>query len=324
DEHPAALAQVRARFRAFTVDEFQDVSPLQVELLDRWLGDGQDLCVVGDDYQTIYTFAGATPSYLLGFAERFPRARVIGLETNYRSTPQVLALANRLVPRLGGFPKTLVATHGSGPEPVVRSVPDEATEVASVVDQVRRLRSQGVRPEAMAVIYRINARYERFEEAFAAAGIPYQVRDGTYLSRPGPRAALQRLRRDTGPGPLTAMVERVTAAVGFDPDAEPDSPEEATRQADLARLRSLAEAFQAEDQSGSVTDFDAELRRRFSDQGRARGVHLLTFHRAKGLEFDAVFLPRLCDGELPFRAGRRASDVVEERRLLYVGITRAR
>src|SRR5438552_3385771 len=171
DEHPAALAQVRARFRAFTVDEFQDVSPLQVELLDRWLGDRQELCVVGDDYQTIYSFAGATPSYLLGFAERFPGARVIRMETNYRSTPQVLGVANRLVARLGGFPKTLVATRPPGPEPVVRRLADEAAEVASVVERVRRLDAEGVPLEEMAVIYRINARSERFEEAFAAARI---------------------------------------------------------------------------------------------------------------------------------------------------------
>jgi DNA helicase-2/ATP-dependent DNA helicase PcrA len=326
DDHPAALADVRARYAAFTVDEFQDVSPLQVELLDRWLGHRDQVCVVGDDYQTIYTFAGATPRYLLEFAGRFPAARVLRLETNYRSTPQVLETANRLVPRLGGFSKTLQATKGRGPEPVVRACSDEAAEAAFVVDRVRTLHAEGVPLHEMAVLYRINARSERFEEALAAARIPYQVKDGTYLSRPGPRAALQGLRR-TGPAgaaTVSVAVDRVTAALGFDPDLQADSAEEATRQADLGRLRSLAEEFDASNPSGDLTTFQEELRRRFADQGEGRGVNLLTFHRAKGLEFDAVFLPRLVDGELPFRAGRRTSDVVEERRLLYVGNTRAR
>ncbi len=323
DEHPDALASVRDRYEAFTVDEFQDVSALQARLLDLWLGDRDELCVVGDDYQTIYTFAGATPSYLLGFADRFPDATVVRLETNYRSTPQVLEVANRLTPRLGGFAKTLRATTADGPPPLVRAFPDEAAEAAFVVERVRSLHADGTPLEQMAVLYRINARSERFEEAFAAAGIAYQVKDGTYLSRPGPRAAVARLRRESG-ADVAGAVARVTAELGYDPDAQPDSAEEATRQADLGRLRSLAEAFEATDASGGLTMFLEDLRRRFADAADGRGVNLLTLHRAKGLEFDAVFLPRLVDGELPFRAGRRSSDVVEERRLLYVGITRAR
>jgi DNA helicase II / ATP-dependent DNA helicase PcrA len=173
------------------------------------------------------------------------------------------------------------------------------------------------------VLYRINARSEPFEEAFAAAGIPYQVRDGAFLRRPGPRSVLQRLKRASA-GSVAEAVEAITDALGYDPPAAPDSDEEVTRQSDLGRMRSLAVEFERAHADGDVAAFGAELARRFSTEHTARGVNLLTYHRAKGLEFDAVFLPRLVDGELPFRSGRAKADPEEERRLLYVGITRAR
>jgi DNA helicase-2/ATP-dependent DNA helicase PcrA len=195
--------------------------------------------------------------------------------------------------------------------------------VRFVVDEVRRLHAGGVPHDGIAVLYRINARSEPFEEAFAAAGIPYQVRDGAFLRRVGPRSVLVRLRRDLGPDPI-AVVDRATRAVGFDPDVDPDDAEEVTRQADLARLRALASEYVEADPAGDVAGFVAELSRRFSVDHAGRGVNLLTLHRAKGLEFDAVFLPRLLDRELPFRSGRAAADPAEERRLLYVGVTRAR
>src|SRR5439155_4751295 len=145
DEHDAAARELRATYAAFTVDEYQDVNPLQQTLLDRWLGARDELCVVGDDYQTIYGFTGATPSYLLGFRDRFPATHVVRLEENYRSTPEVLALANRLGDRFDGYRKTLRATRPSGPAPVVRPVAGEAGEADFVVEEVRRLHdSEGV------------------------------------------------------------------------------------------------------------------------------------------------------------------------------------
>ena len=321
DEHPDAAEQVRARFAAFTVDEYQDVNPLQAALLERWLGDRDDLCVVGDDYQTIYAFTGASPSHLLGFTTRFPHATVVRLEENYRSTPEVLELANRLATRLGGFRKTLRATRPSGPPPLARAEPDEEAEVAAIVQAVRGLRTEGVPLEGIAVLYRINARSEPFEEAFAAAAIPYQVRDGAFLRRPGPRAVMQRLKRSSGS--VAEAVEAITDQLGFDPEAVHDADEEVTRQSDLGRMRSLAAEFERAG-GGDAAAFGAELAKRFSTEHSGRGVNLLTYHRAKGLEFDAVFLPRLLDGELPFRSGRAKADPEEERRLLYVGITRAR
>jgi DNA helicase-2/ATP-dependent DNA helicase PcrA len=323
DAYPAAADAVRARFHAFTVDEYQDVNPLQAALLGRWLGGRDELCVVGDDYQTIYSFTGASPEHLLDFPDRFPGATIVRLERNYRSTPEILALANRLAERLGGFRKTLTATRPAGPQPLASAARDEPGEVAAVVQAVRTLHDDGVALEGIAVLVRINARSEPYEEAFAAAGIPYQVRDGSFLRRPGPRAALQRLRRAPG-GSVAELVDAVTDTLGYDPEAAPDADEEVTRQSDLARLRSLAREFAGAHPDHDVAAFVAELAERFSTERDGRGVNLLTFHRAKGLEFDAVFLPRLLDGELPFRSGRAKADPEEERRLLYVGITRAR
>jgi DNA helicase-2/ATP-dependent DNA helicase PcrA len=325
DERPAAADEIRARLQAFTVDEYQDVNTLQHELLARWLGDRDDVCVVGDDYQTIYTFTGASPEHLLGFPRRYPNATVVRLETNYRSSPQVLAVANRLATKLGGFHKELRATRPDGPNPTARGLPGPDEEVAFVVAEAKRLVAGGIPPEQIAVIYRINARSEPYEEAFAAAGVPYQVRDGSFLRRPGPRAVMARLRRAPAAASVAEVVIAVTDALGYAPDAEPDADEEVTRQADLARLRALAREYDAaHGAAGSIEGFVAELTERFHTEKSGRGIHLLTFHRAKGLEFDAVFLPRLLDRELPFRAQRSAADPDEERRLFYVGITRAR
>jgi DNA helicase II / ATP-dependent DNA helicase PcrA len=190
---------------------------------------------------------------------------------------------------------------------------------------VRRLgKEEAVPLEEIAVLYRINARSEPFEEAFAAAGIPYQVRDGSFLRRPGPRGVLQRLKRSGTDGSVAETVAVITDQLGYDPDASPDAAEEVTRQADLTRMRSLASEFERAHPGADRPAFLAELAHRFSTEDSGRGVNLLTYHRAKGLEFEAVFLPRLIDGELPFRSGRTKADPQEERRLLYVGITRAR
>ncbi|MEX1264306.1 MAG: ATP-dependent DNA helicase UvrD2 [Actinomycetota bacterium] len=329
DDEPEAASTVRDRFRAFTVDEYQDVNPLQQALLDRWLGGRDELCVVGDDYQTIYTFTGASPSHLLTFPDRFPNATVVRLEQNYRSSPQVLTVANALARSMGGFEKNLRATRGDGPNPTARALSDTAAEVAFVVGEARRLNDAGVGWEQIAVLYRINARSEAYEEAFAAAGVPYQVRDGSFLRRPGPRGVVARLRRVDAAAAVgvAGAVASVTDAIGYTPEGIGDDAgeEEVTRQADLGRLRALATEYaNAAGNEESVAGFLAELEHRFAAEREGRGVQLMTYHRAKGLEFDAVFLPRLLDGELPFRARKSEADPDEERRLLYVGITRAR
>ena len=304
EDDPHALEVVRERWRAFTVDEYQDVNLLQQTLLDLWLGDRDELCAVGDDYQSIYGFTGASAQWLLALPRRYPDARVVRLEQNYRSTPQVLALANRLVPKLGGAEKTLHATLADGPEPVV--LPN-----ADVAARIKELVSAGVVLEDQAVLVRTNARAADFEEAFHEAGIPFQ--GASLLSRDAARRVLKALPRD----PVSAgeSVRQAALALGWlEQLPEKLGEREQTRQADLARLVRLAEQFE-----GDVPEFVASLHERFGATA-GRGVHLLTLHRAKGLEFEAVHLPRLEEGELP----NRRADVDEERRLLYVGITRAK
>src|ERR671924_1372691 len=189
DEDAEAARIFRQRYRAFTVDEYQDVNLLQQSLLERWLGDRDELCVVGDDYQAIYSFTGATPGYLLK-----ARGQVFRLEENYRSTPEILELANRLVPKLGGSEKVLRATRESGPARVLEACESPEAEVARIVARIREL---GPPYEEIAVLYRINARSEEFEEALADASIPYQVRGGAFLARPAARGMFRALRGAT-------------------------------------------------------------------------------------------------------------------------------
>jgi DNA helicase II / ATP-dependent DNA helicase PcrA len=323
DEDANALAQFRSRCRAITVDEFQDVNLLQHELLERWLGPREELCVVGDDYQAIYGFTGASPRYLLALRDRFAAATVVTLEANYRSTPQVLELANRLTPRLGGAPKTLQAVRPAGPEPSVRPYATRDEETSSVVARMRELAAEGVPYDEIAILFRLNARSEPWEEALAQAEIPYQVRGGPFLARP----AARRLRQVLGGSHSTAVADDVRRAVIDEGWAQGEDLErvgeyEATRQHDLGRLVALAR--QLDNGALTVSGFFAELDARFGDGSEGKGVHLLTYHRAKGLEFDAVFLPGVEERELPVRQAKSDEAIAEERRLLYVGITRAK
>ena len=302
DEH--ARAAVHERWRAFTVDEYQDVNQLQQALLDLWLGQRDELCAVGDDYQAIYGFTGASAWWLLALPQRFPHARVVRLERNYRSTPQVLELANRLAPRLGGSEKILAPTLPDGAEPVVGPGLD-------VVAHVRRLHADGIPLEDMAVLVRTNARTTEFEEAFHEAAIPFQ--GASLLVREAARQLLKALRGRSGSA--AEAVRELAARQGLLAEIpEKLGEREQTRQADLARLVRLAGEF-----VGEVDDFVASLHERFGESA-GRGVHLLTLHRAKGLEWEAVLLPHVEEGELPIRRG----DVDEERRLLYVGLTRGK
>ena len=312
DGDAGALEQVRGRYQAFTVDEYQDVNLLQQTLLDRWLGERDELCAVGDDYQSIYAFTGASPEHLLEMPKRFPHATVVRLEENYRSTPEILGFANRLVPKLGGAEKVLRATRAPGPEPTTRSFGEPYVEAAFLVERIRELHESGVPYEEMAILFRTNARSADYEEALSEAEIPSQ--GAALLSREGAKQFLKAIR-----GRPLSDARRVALDQGL-LERLPDrlGEREVTRQNDLARLVKLAEAFE-----GAVDEFVAHLEERFGHNA-GRGVHLLTFHRAKGLEFEAVFLPRLEEKELPSKLSKTPDAVAEERRLLYVGLTRAK
>ncbi len=327
DDEEAALA-VRSRYVWFTVDEYQDTTPLQARLLELWLGERRDLCVVGDVDQTIYTFAGATPEHLEGFGRRYPGAKVIPLLSNYRSSPQVLALANRLLAATGAE-KQLVATQEDGPEPVVRSFGSAAEEEAFVVARVRELIRDGVAADEIAVLLRLNAQTVGFESALARAGIPYQLRGKRFFERREVRAAVRGLERvpegAAGDALVAALQREWLRQLGFDPDEEPEGREARERHASLSTL--LAIVVQLVGEKGTDRDSVATalaVRAESERADDAEGVELLTLHRAKGLEWDAVFIPMLEEGSLPVSQAADEVAIAEERRLLYVGITRAR
>jgi ATP-dependent DNA helicase UvrD/PcrA len=323
--------EFRGQYRWFSVDEYQDTNPLQQALLEAWLGERRDLAVVGDEDQTIYTFTGATSEYLTGFSRRFPESRVVRLEENYRSSPEVLALANRLLASTPGrrpeTAKRLVATRPSGPEPTVAAFENAEREVGAVVAEIGRLAEGGVDLDEVAVLVRTNAQIPPFEEALAAAGIRYQVRGELFFRRTEVLRAVGVLRsrtaRSAGGGLVDALEAIWFERFGFRRDDEPDGEEARQRHASLVTLLGIAE--RVGDEAG-IAGFLEEMGRRAAQEaeGTGGGVNLLTYHRAKGLEFDAVLLPAIEEGVLPIRQASTPAEVAEERRLLYVGLTRAR
>ncbi len=339
--------EVRSRYRCFTVDEYQDVNPAQDALLAAWLGDGRELCVVGDDDQTIYSFTGASSSYLLGFARRYPDATSVVLTRNYRSTPQVLELANRVLwTKQPGRRKRLHAVLPEGPAPSLQPFETDDDEAAAAAARCAALIADGTPPAEIAVLYRINAQSELYEEALRGAGVPVSVRgEARFFDRAEVRQAVRVLAGDAertwrpdpadllGPDqPEPPVVQRVEAALRaadlYDAGREPRGAQARERWRNVgAVVDSVARRVEAEP-ALTYRAVIADLRERAAagaDAPDARGaVTLATFHRAKGLEFDAVLLVALEEGLLPISHATSDEEVEEERRLLYVGVTRAR
>ena len=325
---------VRGQYRHFVVDEYQDVSPLQQYLLDQWLGGRHELCVVGDPSQTIYSFTGASPEHLLGFGRTHPGAAQIRLVRDYRSTPQVVTLANRLLvsgrKRGEPSPLQLVAQRPDGPPVRWTAYDDDEAEAAGIAARIARLVADGTRPSQIAVLYRTNVQGEAFEEALATAGVGYQVRGGErFFARRDVRDAIVLLRGAVrSADPSVSMPENardVLRTVGW--SEQPPAPRGAARERwdAMQALATLADDLAAAGATG-LAELVAELDERASAQHApvVEGVTLASLHAAKGLEWDVVFLAGLSEGLLPISLAETPAALEEERRLLYVGVTRAR
>ncbi|MFB7375439.1 ATP-dependent DNA helicase UvrD2 [Streptomyces sp. NPDC056222] len=340
DRHDIA-DQIRSQYQHFVVDEYQDVSPLQQRLLDLWLGDRDSLCVVGDASQTIYSFTGATPDHLLNFRTRHPNATVVKLVRDYRSTPQVVHLANGLLSQARGRAAEhrleLISQRDPGPEPVYTEYADEPAEAEGTARRIRDLIAAGVPAGEIAVLYRINAQSEVYEQALADAGVPYQLRGAErFFERQEVREAGIALRGAARAGgndsllddaeDLPSQVRAVLSTKGWTSEPPAGSGAVRDRWESLAALVRLAEDFARAKSGATLSDLVAELDERAAAQHAptVQGVTLASLHAAKGLEWDAVFLVGLTEGMMPITYAKTDEQVEEERRLLYVGVTRAR
>lgn len=337
ENSPAVAEEFREQYRSFVVDEYQDVTPLQQRVLDAWLGQRDDITVVGDANQTIYSFTGASPDSLLRFSRTYPHATVVKLQRDYRSTPQITDLANEVIDRatgrLAGTRLRLAGMRRPGPEPEYHSYPDEPTEAREVAGQILTLLSRGVPAAEIAVLYRINSQSAAFEQALSEAGIVYQVRGGEgFFQRPEITQAIGQLVRaaqsqDAPDLPLGSLVRRVLAPLGLT-DTEPSGAQARERWQLLGALADLAEELGRDMPGLDLNGLLRELRRRADSKQppTVQGVTLASLHAAKGLEWDAVFLVGLTDNMLPISHAIKAGahQIEEERRLFYVGVTRAR
>lgn len=326
--------QVRSQYRHFVVDEYQDVSPIQQRLLDLWLGERDDLCVVGDPSQTIYSFTGASPQYLLGFTARHPKAQVVRLVRDYRSSPQIIHTANQLlshVPRSARL--ELQAVREAGAEPTYREYADDEAEAAGIAAAMKAEIDAGIAPADIALLYRTNGQSALFEEALSQAGVGYLVRGGErFFSRKEVRDAVLLLRGAVRAVPagesLGRSVRDILSSVGWKPEAPATQGAARERWESLRALVSLADEIEARpvEVPATLADFIAELDERASNQNAptVQGVTLASLHAAKGLEWSSVYLAGLTEGLMPISFAQTDDEIEEERRLLYVGITRAK
>jgi len=325
EENSQVLEKVRAQYSALLVDEYQDVSPLQQRLLDLWIGPREDVVVVGDASQTIYTFAGASSHYLLDFPTRYPGARVVKLEKNYRSTPEIVDAANSVVRGKPGA-LTLDPVSASG-EPLHRHVAaDDAGEAQYVATVVAEKIGHGVAPDDIAVLMRFGAQSLAIENALRQKSISYRVRGATaFFEEPHIKRAVMEIRGAFVAGVsgnLVSVVEDILFGLGLGPEAPDHHGAERSRYEDLAALRDLARA-----QAPNVTlaGFSEELAERSAagDAPTLGALTLTTVHSAKGREWPVVFMIGLAEGQFPISYARSEEQIEEERRLFYVGITRA-
>ncbi|MEY4312844.1 MAG: hypothetical protein RLZZ319_353 [Actinomycetota bacterium] len=319
---PWAAEQVRERYRFLVVDEYQDVSPVQRALLEAWRGTRSDVCVVGDPNQTIYTFAGANAEYLLGFEREFPEARTIELDTTYRSTPEIVRMANAVVP---DSPLQLVATRESGPEVRVLSASSDAEEAEAVARDIRRAIDAGTPARNIAVLYRINSQSLAIESALGAVGVPFRVRGARFFQDESVRRAMTLIGGMAESEPATLARDGLALILRehFNWISKPPpNPIERQSWDVLAAIQTLTDALAP---TATVRDLRDELRNRAADDREPAidAVTLSTVHAAKGLEWNTVFVIGLSEGLFPLSYAVSEVALAEERRLTYVAVTRA-
>ena len=319
---------VRKQYRSFVVDEFQDVNLLQARLLDLWLGGRHDVCVVGDVAQTIYSFTGASPDYLTGFGRKHPGARIVELTRDYRSTPQIVSVANDVLARSSQREGTvrLSSQRDGGAQVTYRTYDDDRAEAEGVAASIADLIAGGMAPHSIAVLMRTNGQSQAFEEALGARGIPVAVAGGKpFFARDDVRTAISRLRAaaaaSTDDGSVGEIVRDVLSGVGWAPEA-PSGQAGSERWSNMNAIVGWADDSQAETLAAFVTELDERVA--YQVEPDKSGVELATIHAAKGLEWDAVFLVGVAEGLLPISYAKTAAAREEERRLLYVAVTRAR
>ena len=314
--------RIHDQYRYFTVDEYQDISPLQQRVINGWLGSREEICVVGDPAQTIYTFAGATPVFLTSFTQRFPEAAVIRLTTGYRSTPEITFAANSVL-RHGMQGNELTATNEHGSHPVITKFDSDAAEIEGVVTDIENAISTGAAPQEIAILARTNAQLSAFEKVMARRQIPYQVRNSDrFFDRPDVREFLRQVRQ--------ASVIPTENALWIDELRSIAQPYLKGESIDgIAALLHLARELDSD--SGFTPKTLRAYLREVEDRVQQNNpptmpvVTLATLHTAKGLEWERVHLVGANEGSLPYIIGEeREKAIAEERRLFYVGITRAK
>ena len=321
EEEREVRERVQDQYRYFTIDEYQDISPIQQRLINAWLGTRQDICVVGDPAQTIYSFAGATPIFLNSFTQRFPEAEVIRLTTGYRSTPEITFAANALL-RAGTMGQELVAFNGHGSKPMVTGYADESSEIRGVMAEITQLMSTGTAPQEIAILARTNAQLKGAEKAMLAANIPYQVRNTErFFERREIRDFLKQVRQASViPAEGSGWIDELRSLA--QPYLTGEAIDGIAALLHLARELESDENFSPKTLRGYLREVEDRVQQ--NNPPTMPVVTLATLHAAKGLEWERVFLIGASDGQLPLANSSGDVALDEERRLFYVGITRAK
>ena len=326
EEETRVRDRIQAQYGVFLVDEYQDVSPIQQRLLDAWLGKREDLVVVGDASQTIYTFAGASSSYLLDFATRYPTASVITLERNYRSSANIVQAANHVI---SGRPGAVVLRARDSPSTPIRRhiAASDQREADYIAQSIHNLLEQGRSGDDIAILTRFGAQSLLLETALASKGLSTRVQGAKdYFEQPHVARAVMEIRGAAVAGvegELATVVDDILHGIGFDGTPPDHAGAERSKYEDLFALRNLARSA---DPSTTVMEFSTMLTTRKSagDSPSVGAITISTVHSAKGREWPVVFMMGLAEGLFPISYATTDAAIEEERRLFYVGITRAR